>query len=223
MTKAEIAEIIEELDYLRGRIETLERSASSRGVMRKLALECGNNKQLFMAKLKQEMEDRIAQSAANFIENMDKMIHNQLSNATSRILGFDPRGRDGWEIDRCNGRSSTVSEYVSARAKKVVKEEIDKIWAEDEIKKAVERAKASVIANLSREVEYDLRDRLRELTKNLCERYVKSIVDSVEKDLKVISTDFDIASPENIGPVQEALLKKIAESVKLAEENQRDV
>jgi hypothetical protein len=162
-----------------------------------------------------KMNERVVESSARFIEEVDKMVRNRLENHVAQILGFTNQWQGKWEVDHCNGRMTTIAEYVSQRAKNVITTQLDLIMSDEAVIKCIQEAKAGAITELKNSISYQLKEQLKLAISTVCSNYVQGVVSEVEKNLKTMTTEIDIADP-NVDRLQEVLLKQIVESIQVA-------
>lgn len=72
------------------------------------------------------IEKVMAEATAKFIAELPTLVHRRLEGAVAKVLGFD-NGWGEWKIDHCNGRMSTMSDFIGSKAREAAKAAVDSI------------------------------------------------------------------------------------------------
>jgi hypothetical protein len=77
--------------------------------------------------IQKRLESTIDQVVGNFIEKLPDLIRNRLETMVAKCLGFEKDSwGSGWKVDHCNGRQTTIGNYVSTRSQQIAAELIGK-------------------------------------------------------------------------------------------------
>lgn len=103
-----------------------------------------------------------------------------------KIVGFDNRWHNNWEVDHCNGRNSLLTDFMSEKVKAMFYEEFNKM-TENDIQKSLEPVKKIFIAEFIKVFEHEVRSQARDAAYNEVQAFVKQLatqqVQKYQKDL----------------------------------------
>jgi hypothetical protein len=158
---------------------------------------------------KEMMKKVMDESMAKFIKQMPEMIHRNASGAVAEMFGFENGNWGKWKIDHCNGRNSTISDWIGAEAKRIFKEECEKIITKKLIKSIIKDAKQEIEREISRKLRYEISN----TAMNACKKEIENISKSVIEELKCsVKCDIDSinqsAMAGNLSETETAVLER---------------
>ena len=109
-----------------------------------------------------------------------RILHGRLEAISAQLLGFQPPGWGGnkrWEIDNCNGRTANTAagNYIREHAEVAVKQALDELVGK--LPPLPASARKSLIRHYHDRVEYEVRQKMRELAIERAKEMAKRILD----------------------------------------------
>jgi len=109
------------------------------------------------------IEDVVAQTTARFMTDLPQLIKTRLEGAVAKILGFENRWGNEWNVDHCNGRSTVMGEYIAAQAREaagkavndVATAAIKELTKNDKLHDAIKKEFANIFEQELRRQLYD--------------------------------------------------------------------
>ncbi len=163
----------------------------------------------------EELTPIIETTIDSYIKMLPEKIYGMLNASIARCLGFSDRWTsvDGWEIDNCNGRESTVASYCNSKAKKTVEDSIEEIGNNFVLEKSMKLSLQKEFKNL---VEQNLRKAIKEKAEEFTNKLIADMVPEVI-DMRKPSLQ-DLANPEyGSNLIQEILIDEIFRGAQVAD------
>lgn len=120
------------------------------------------------------IENDIARLTNEAYDEVKLSFKNNLKANTLKVAGFDDHWGK-WEVDRCNGRSSVVTQYIGQKVQNMFTAEFDKML-QPEIEKALEPLKKTLVADFKREFEYHVKQQMRVQLDVAAKAFVSSVM-----------------------------------------------
>lgn len=126
-------------------------------------------------------------------EGVEKLIQNDINKLTNQayeelkqefksnlkanvlhIAGFrkDSFHRENWEVDHCNGRSSSVTQYLSSKVQHLMHQEMDQHVTAEEIKPLIKAAKKALLKDVDDYFRRAIRDEMYQQTQRAVKEFV---------------------------------------------------
>jgi hypothetical protein len=120
------------------------------------------SKKINVAKLQKEAEAARDEwiAKANVSAQIGRLLDNKLQEVVGKLLGFDVRWGNEWEVDHCNGRAgdSAAGDYLREKCGAAVKEWLDK--AAGELPPLPKQAIKALVSSYHEMLERAIRDQL---------------------------------------------------------------
>jgi soluble cytochrome b562 len=152
----------------------------------------------------EEMMKVADDAMASTIKELPKMIKSKTSGVIAAMFGFERSSSWGeWKIDHCNGRQSEISEWMSHRAKKIFRDELEKTITKKFVKDVIKetKAKAAIQKEFKEQFLYQFKRHVVELAKKHAEEEAKKYMEGFR--LSLASQIDEIAQAAMSGNVSE--------------------
>jgi hypothetical protein len=119
-------------------------------------------------------------------EELKNSFKHTLKNNVLKIVGFEDRWNNKWEVDHCNGRSSLLTEYMSEKVKAMFREEFDKLL-QSEAEEMLKTAKKAFVAEYASIFQREVKEIAYKEARSKAEAFVKEVagkqIQKYQKDL----------------------------------------
>lgn len=141
---------------------------------------------VFEAPVEELVQNDINRLTNEAYRELQESFKNTLKTNVLKIVGFDKRWPNNWEVDHCNGRSSILTEFMSEKVQAMFREEFNKM-TEDDIQKSLEPVKKTFITEFQKVFEREVRSQARDVAYKEVQAFVKQLaaqqVQKYQKDL----------------------------------------
>ncbi len=141
---------------------------------------------IFEAPVEELVQNDINRLTNEAYKELQESFKTTLKTNVLKIVGFDNRWHNNWEVDHCNGRNSLLTEFMSEKVKAMFHEEFNKM-TEDDVQKSLEPIKKTFIAEFTKVFEHEVRSQAREAAYKEVQAFVKQLatqqVQKYQKDL----------------------------------------
>jgi hypothetical protein len=128
---------------------------------------------------------------AEIIKDLPQLIKSKTAGAIAAMFGFENASWDRWRVDHCNGRQSEISGWLSNRAKKLFKEECEKVITKKFVRDMVKQAKNSIHREFKeqflRELEYRVKELARKHAEEQSTTFMEGFKLSLESDIEAVA------------------------------------
>lgn len=135
-------------------------------------------------KYREEVVRVADQAMAEFIRELPKMIKNKTSGAIAAMFGFENGSWDRWRVDHCNGRHSELSGWLSDKAKRLFREECEKVVTKKFIHDLVKKGKGAIQKDFEDYFMRELRSQVQCIAKSRAQEEAAEIMNIKMKSLK---------------------------------------
>jgi hypothetical protein len=126
------------------------------------------------------LENDVNKLANEAYEELQKSFKHTLKGNVLRIVGFDNRYDQKWEVDHCNGRHSAITEYMSDRVKQLFRQEFD-VLLQPEIEKMLIPTKAALVKEFREVFNRAVREQIRSQAQEAAKVF---LIDVLGKEVK---------------------------------------
>ena len=141
---------------------------------------------VFEAPIEELVQNDINRLTNEAYKELQESFKNTLKTNVLKIVGFDNRWHNNWEVDHCNGRSSILTEFIGTKVKEMFHEEFNNM-SQDDVQKSLEPVKKTFIAEFQKVFEREVRSQAREAAYKEVQAFVKQLaaqqVQKYQKDL----------------------------------------
>lgn len=107
-------------------------------------------------------------------EELKNSFKHTLKNNVLKIVGFEDRWNNKWEVDHCNGRTSLITEYMGAKVQQMFREEFDKLL-QSEAEELLKTAKKAFVAEFASLFQREVKELARKESRLKAEAFVKEL------------------------------------------------
>lgn len=131
---------------------------------------------VFDVPVEELLKNDINEATNDAYSELKRTFKETLKKNVLRIVGFDQRWQNEWEIDHCNGRSSVVTEYIASKVKEMFTAEFNSI-TQEEINQLLKPVKKTLLKEIKDCFEREAKSKIRENIYQEAQTFVKKTIE----------------------------------------------